>query len=303
MYVDMGIGSRRIAIFLTEKGIPTYKNADGWTSKTIRRMLKNPLYCGKLISKKSEGVNFLTGERRVIDDVSDYTFYKPELAIITKEHFESAQKIISSRRKAYDNRENKNGSGSKYIFSTLIVCSECGYSFSRRIFKNKSGTKVRWMCCGRNANGSNFCKNNTVIDENALSNNILEYLYNKINDKQKFVSRLNEMLDLPSRKNDYSTEINKLRAKKEKYIKMYVDNLITYAESENYIRPINFRINKFLASEGEKNVEFKDVRVTEENLYLNIKKLLDGSYSNAFLKKVIKNIVADRNGNIYINWQ
>lgn len=308
MYVDMGIGSRRIAMTLTERGIPTYKNAGGWTSKTIRRMLKNPLYCGILVSKKSEGVNFLTGQRRAIKDVSDYTFYKPELAIVSKEYFDNAQKILMSRRSVRDGEKNVNKSGSKYIFSTLILCGECGHSFSRRVYKNKTGTKIRWICCGRNLYGTSFCENNTVIDEAFLLDVIAKRLYDKISDKQKFVAKINKFIENSDVNNQHlnSCELESLNRKKDKYINLYIKDIINDEELEKSLIPINFELKKHLELINDKDNENKNkekFKITEENFIFYIKKMLSGSYSNSFLKNVIQNIVSDCDGYVNINWK
>lgn len=101
-----GLGSRKIASILTKDCVPTAKNCSKWSSKTIRRMLENPLYNGVLIARKTETKDFLTGSRVPVADTSEYTFRDEKLKIIDDKTFKKASKILSLRRASVDNSRN-----------------------------------------------------------------------------------------------------------------------------------------------------------------------------------------------------
>lgn len=91
-----GNGTRKIADYLTEKGIPTLKGCSVWSPKTVRRMLSNPLYNGTLISRKTETKDFITGTRRPVPP-EEYTFQCEKLKIISDKTFRKTAKLLASR--------------------------------------------------------------------------------------------------------------------------------------------------------------------------------------------------------------
>lgn len=95
-----GVGTRKIATILTKDNIPTYKNSPSWSPKTVRRMLTNPIYNGVLISRKSETTDFLTGERKKINNIEEYTFKKDIYKIVDDKTFAKAAKILANRSKS-----------------------------------------------------------------------------------------------------------------------------------------------------------------------------------------------------------
>lgn len=298
MYVKEKAGSGKIAEFLSENNIPTYKNLKVWTPKTVRRILKNPIYCGTLISKKTEGTNFLTGKRVKIGDVSEYTFKKLELAVISEDVFLKAQKITESRRVLKGKEEGVKKIYSKYVFSAHITCNYCGKYFSRRIYKNKRGIRAVWICGGKNIHGSSFCKNGTVIDEEFLTEEIAKQIFKKIADKGKFILKTNRLINPSSFEN--TKKADDLSEKKERYINLYAKGMIDESELEKYLLPLNSELKRQANQKGGKG---KRTKISEENLYFYIKKVLSGKYANAFLKSLTDGIFSDCDGILRINWK
>ena len=65
-------------------------------------------------------------------------------------------------------RLDKQRQSNKYLFSTLIKCKECGWSF-RRIARTYKNTYVRWVCSGHNGQGAAVaCPNAVTVDEDEL---------------------------------------------------------------------------------------------------------------------------------------
>ncbi len=307
MYTEEGLGARRIAIRLTEEGVPTLYQATRWLPKTIRRMLSNPIYKGTLISKKTEGVNYLTGERRFLEETGEYTFDKPELAIVDGNAFNAAGIRLEENQKIYKNKNPNGRVSSQYPFSTLIKCEHCHYSFSRRIANLKRGQVIRWKCSGRNVNNSAFCPNNTVIDEDELLDEITNYLYDKIKDKDKFI-RTYESLEQEQVKQDepainIEEEISKLQAKKNKYMDMYVNEVIDITQLKQYVAQINGQIKDYQTKAVVTEDECVNAHMTAEESYQCIKEVLQGNYSNIALKKIIDVITVNKFGEIKIVWK
>ncbi len=98
-YVSHGMGIRKIADMLNDKGIPS-KRGGSWSAKTVRRILSNPIYHGILVNNKTETLDFLESSRRILPDDKNYIHPCPELAIISKKTFLKAQKILASKQKS-----------------------------------------------------------------------------------------------------------------------------------------------------------------------------------------------------------
>ena len=58
-YVYKGIGTTKIAWDLNDRGIRTKKTKSKWVQTSIVRMLKNPIYTGRVTNKKSEVTDFI----------------------------------------------------------------------------------------------------------------------------------------------------------------------------------------------------------------------------------------------------
>ena len=108
--------------------------------------------------------DFLTGERKENPEEKWIITDNPKLKIIDEDIFNKVKKIKLSRVNMF-NLTGKRKSD-KHIFSKLIKCSCCGYSFGRQV-RTYQNTYIKWVCSGRNKNGTGSCTNKTVIDESA----------------------------------------------------------------------------------------------------------------------------------------
>ena len=173
-YTEEGYGAAKIANLLNEQGSRTKRNCK-WSQNAICRILNNELYTGRIINGKQEVSDFLTGQRREKDETEWLVVERPELRIIEDEAFERVQEIMRGRHDAFN--MNHERQSNKYLFSTLIKCKECGWSF-RRTVRTYKNTYVRWVCSGRNALGTGSCGNKTSVDEEELIEVLQEYFGN-----------------------------------------------------------------------------------------------------------------------------
>ena len=148
-YIKDGYGAAKISIFLNERGLRTKRNCQ-WSQNGVCRILTNELYTGKIINGKQEVTDFLTGQRADKDASEWMVVERPDLQIIDMETFEQAQQIMKSRGRAF--KVDKQRQSNKYLFSTLIKCKECGWSF-RRVVRTYKNTYVRWVCSATTAKG------------------------------------------------------------------------------------------------------------------------------------------------------
>lgn len=138
-YIHDGYGAAKISIFLNERGFKTKRNCS-WSQTGVCRILTNELYTGKIINGKQKVTDFLTGQRTDKDETEWIISERPDLRIIAPGTFEQAQQIMQSRGHAF--KVDKERHSNKHLFSTLIKCKECGWSFRRSVCTYKNTMSV-----------------------------------------------------------------------------------------------------------------------------------------------------------------
>ena len=158
-------------------------------------------------------------------------------------NFVSTQKNFAISVALYD--------GKAPIFGIVYdVVNDVCYHAMKDAGAFKNGEKINWVCCGRNSQGKNTCNNKIVIDEGELLTSIKEYLSGLISDKQrvikKIVSDFNKSYE-PMNKNrktekELEKEIEKLKKSRQKYIDMYVGEVISMDDLKEKTASINAEI-------------------------------------------------------------
>lgn len=309
-YVQEGYGAAKISIFLNERGLRTKRNCQ-WSQNAICRILTNELYTGKIINGKQEVTDFLTGRRADKDKTEWLVMERPDLRIIEQEVFERAQQILRSRNEAF--KLDKKRQSNKYLFSTLIKCKECGWSFRRiaRTYKSK-GTSVYWVCSGRNMQGGDSCPNAVKIVEEELTEVLQEYFANLLKAKKNViryvVGEFQRVYKAKDENLDYEKELNaqlaKLQKTRQKYMDMYTDDLISREELnekiggmrkeverlENELKMVSYHLTKGEQIERILGQTFKEIEdITDVR-----------QMTNAQLKRIIQKIEVDKDGNVDI---
>lgn len=307
-YTEEGYGAAKIANLLNEQGSRTKRNCK-WSQNAICRILNNELYTGRIINGKQEVSDFLTGQRREKDETEWLVVERPELRIIEDETFELVQEIMRSRHDAFNMSHERQSN--KYLFSTVIKCKECGWSF-RRTVRTYKNTYVRWVCSGRNALGTGSCGNKTSVDEEELIEVLKEYFGNILKQKKKVihyvVSEFQRVYKAKDENVTYEKELNaelaKLQKKRQKYMDMYTDDLISREELnetiggmrqeierlENELKMVSYQLTKGEQLESALNETFKEIEdITDVH-----------QMTNQQLKRLIQKIEVDKDGNVDI---
>lgn len=308
LYINYGCGAAKIANVLNENGIKTKRNCR-WSQNAVCRILTNELYTGKVINGKEEVEDFLTGKRAERDETEWIVTEKPELKIIEPELYEQVRQIMSERNKRFktDNVKQSN----KHLFSTLIKCKECGWSFRRSVRKYKN-TYIKWVCSGHNGKGADSCPNAVTVDENelieVLQNYFAELLANRKNVVNYVVNEFRRVYKAKDENISYEKELKakiaKLENTRQKYIDLYTDDIITRAEMnekiggskkelerlQNELKAVSYHLTKEEQLEGILNNTFKEIEdITDVR-----------NMTNAQLKKIVQKIEVDKDGNVDI---
>ncbi len=131
---------------------------------------------------KQEAEDFLTGKRKAKDETEWMVVERFDLKIVEPADYEKAQEILHGRHASFNmNRERQSN---KHLFSTLIRCKECGWSF-RRTVRTYKNTYVRWVCSGHNGKGADSCPNAITVDEDELIDVLQEYFNHILSQKKR----------------------------------------------------------------------------------------------------------------------
>lgn len=311
-YVYKGLGTTKIAWDLNDRGLRTKKTKSKWVQTSIVRMLKNSIYTGRVTNKKSEITDFITGTRKDIPEEEWIIVERPEMRIISDELFNRAQEILAQRSNEF--KLNNKREKTDYVFSTLIYCKHCGYSFRRikRKYSEDGKEYIRWVCSGRNSMGVNHCPNTTVIDEEELLNAIKQYLKSIISNKKNFMKAAQkefEKITKLRQNNERSEEnlikeIEKVTVKKQKYMEMFQNEIINIQELKKYTNPLNEDIARLERELKLITSEIKEKDVLEKELTKTIKTVDDilnnETITNAMLKTIIDVIEVDSDSNVEV---
>lgn len=307
-YTEEGFGGAKIANMLNDRGIKT-KRGNNWSQNSICRILTNEIYTGKIINGKEEIADFLTGQRREKDESEWLVTVRPELRIIDDETFDKAQDILKGRHDSFKLTHERQSN--KYLFSTLIKCKDCGWSFRRTVRQYKN-TYVRWVCSGHNGRGADSCPNAVTVDEEELVQVLQEYFQDVLSKKKKVIDHVIREFQRVYKAKDENIEyekelnakLNKLRKSREKYMDMYTDDLISREELnekiggmrkeierlENELKMVSYHLTKGEQLEAILNSTFKQMEdITDVH-----------EMTNTQLKRLIQKIEVDKDGNVDI---
>lgn len=307
-YTQDGYGAAKIAAMLNENGVKTKRNCS-WSQNAVCRILTNELYTGKVINGKQEIVDFLTGTRTEKDESEWMVVERQELRIIEPEQFDKAQETLAGRHGAFNMKRERQSN--KYLFSTLIKCKECGWSF-RRTVRTYKNTYIRWVCSGHNGKGADSCPNAVTVDEEEMIKALEEYFAEMLKSRKKIVDHVVKEFSKVYKAKDeninYEKELKenlaKLKKTRQKYMDMYTDDLISREELnekiggmkkeierlENDLTLVEYNLDKGDQLEGIIQKTFKSI----EDI-ISVRDM-----TNEQLKQIIQKIEVDKNGNVDI---
>lgn len=196
-----GFGYRKIAIMLTEEGIPTpsavmkqryIKEGKSycrsitarWSDSMVSGILKNDFYIGTLRLHKRERTTLHGVDHRVSKE-NQLVFEKNHESIVDKETFTKVQELMKkhvkvnyrgSCSKTYTRKgipEEK--AGNTDIFSNCLFCKDCGSRLIPKVNK-KNGNKRYYICNTYNSKGKLFCEYTHRIEEEQLVEDIITYI-------------------------------------------------------------------------------------------------------------------------------
>lgn len=167
----LGKSAYHIAKDLTEQGIPSPSGKSQWNATTIKRMLRNEKYKGDALLQKTYTIDFLTKKKNINKgELPQYYVENNHEAIVDRETFDAVQQVLDTKGKK----------SSTTIFSSKLVCGDCGHFFGSKVWHSTSKYRREIYQCNEKYKGEKKCETPHVTEEEL---------------KQGFVSAINQVLD------------------------------------------------------------------------------------------------------------
>jgi site-specific DNA recombinase len=155
MYASDGASLAKVVEHLYSLGIPTPTGRPRWTLGTLRGLLTNPLYIGKVYSGRwryrpariRRSATRPMGRPHDSSDLTptdSWTLVATIPAIVSQEQFDLVQTKLSHNQ-AFAKRNNKTH---QYLLRALVSCGKCGYSCVGR----KNGKHGYYVCSSKDKN-------------------------------------------------------------------------------------------------------------------------------------------------------
>lgn len=178
-----GLSSYAIARRLEEEGVKAPAGGSKWHADTIRSILRNEKYKGDALIQKTYTADFLTKKTvKNTGEVPQYYVEGHHEAIIDAETFELAQAELRRRAGA------TSYSGLS-IFSSKIVCGECGAFYGPRVWhSNDKYRKNVWQCGHKYKRGGGVMCRTPALTEDEIKAAFLKALNGVLVDREAAIS-------------------------------------------------------------------------------------------------------------------
>ncbi|MDG3131608.1 recombinase family protein [Streptococcus suis] len=272
LYLD-GITTYKIAHLLSSEKVPTATEYRQkiiepkcvWYGDSVKKILSRPEYCGDLVLAKSY-IKSYKDKRKILNDTKDWLVFKDSHeAIIPREQFELAQKILAKKRRR--TKSNRHG-----LFSGLVYCHDCGYRHYFCTGKSISPNQERYICSGFQSKKVK-CSNSHYIRELKLQEIVLSDLNDKIQyvkeHKQEFLQLLISKTEKDSKKEFKATERRLSECQKRVsqldiiIKKLYEDNILGKLSDERFMS---------LSKDYEQEQNLLKSEIQEKSSYLSEQK-------------------------------
>lgn len=284
-----------IAKRLNAMGVKTYSGDTNWTKTTIRDLLKNPVYTGKVrwntrMKVKTMINNELkvTLPRRISDQYMLYDGKHMKHALVDEETF----KLVQTK---YRSNPTKHNATLKNPLSGLIVCKKCGRAMSRQ---TNEGRRDRYTHTP-NTEGCKV-KSATADDVIAAVKHALKMYMEDFEIKIENSADTDEGL-IAKQIESLKKEMTKIKRRKSSLIEMREDRSITHNEfverkavHDQKLEVLQEQIDELEHTIPEKE-EFEEKLLMVSDAFIAMTDdELDAETKNMFLKKIVKTIEFSR---------
>ena len=184
-YVHTNMGATGVAKYLEQHGIHKIQRQNGknplFDASLIRRILKNPVYCGKISygRRKTEKVHGTRNEYRMVEQENYLLVHGLHEGIVSEDLWHEAQVKLLAQAKKYE-RVNPGKDTKVHLLSGILKCPVCGAGmYGNKSVKYKSdGTKYKdffyYGCKHRSMTRGHKCDYRKQVNEELLDSAVAE---------------------------------------------------------------------------------------------------------------------------------
>ena len=186
-YVHTNMGATGVAKYLEQHGIHKIQRQNGknplFDASLIRRILKNPVYCGKISygRRKTEKVHGTRNEYRLVEQENYLLVDGLHEGIVSEDLWHEAQVKLLAQAKKYE-RVNPGKDTKVHLLSGILKCPVCGAGmYGNKSVKYKSdGTKYKdffyYGCKHRSMTRGHKCDYSKQVNEELLDSAVAEVI-------------------------------------------------------------------------------------------------------------------------------
>ncbi len=173
LYANRGYGDTKIARYLTDLGVPTKQGGTCWDKTTIRNLLRNPVYVGKITWNKREYRYLETGKRTssFLNRAQWKIFEGRHEAIIDETLFEKAQFLAGKKSSPHI-------PAAKILRNPLSNLLKCGCCNKAMTIRTASGKENTLRCSGHC--GSTMSSYLYTVEQRLISLLVLHWITSEL---------------------------------------------------------------------------------------------------------------------------
>ncbi|MBQ8356602.1 MAG: recombinase family protein [Clostridia bacterium] len=205
-YVHTDMGANGLARYLANHGIGKIQRQNGknplFDAALIRRILKNPVYCGKIAygRRRTEKVHGTRNDYRLVEQ-DDYLLVDGlHEALVSEELWHEAQVKLLAQAKKYE-KVNRGKDNKVHLLTGLLKCPICGAGmYGNKSVKHKpDGTKYKdfyyYGCKHRTMTRGHKCDYKKQIHEELLETAVAEVI-TKLVSNPRFASLMQQKISM-----------------------------------------------------------------------------------------------------------
>lgn len=283
LYTTKDMGYYKIATYLNQLGLKP-KKADTWCASSVKDIIENPIYCGKLRWNRRKQQKIMRDGVVVISrPKSQGDLYQgSHPAIIPEELFNAAQAVPKKGHSSvHFDRPLKN------FFVGLLYCDKCGHAMVRRPYPDSD---AQYMCTHKGCDCVGSYE--TAISELMLSSITQHYKRLQVELQRGIKSKPASKTNVSD---DIIAEIDKLKKQHNKLYDLLEREIYTpevFVERSTTIKQRIAELEELLKNEQQNkpSIPPEEAIMILKNILDNFNKLEDAQDKNNLLKTAINRI-------------
>mgnify|MGYP003303794620 CR=1 FL=1 len=291
----------KIARTLTTMGVPTYRNEQEWNSGTVKTILMNPTYMGKVKwNDRMQVKTMVDGELVASRPRSNHTEHYMEYDGKHKAHALVDEETFNAAKSKYTSDKTKANFKLTSPLAGLLCCKKCGKMLVFNSYRSKPGVEARYL-----HSPSQICKVKSALFKDIMAA-VVHGLNRYIEDFELKVDNLPDVDEnsIQSQIEALQAQLRKIEKKMSKLFDAWEEGDISNNEFVQRKAVHNERINLIKQQMDELEDSIPEREAYEEKIILLSDAIaslqndeIDAEVKNRVLKEIVNRIEFSRDNN------